>query len=74
MNNPSAEIRLLNYTLLGCQVLWLSKQIMNEVICLAYDFGCYVSYQDTLILFISSTDLPKLEQELKLKYGCELRY
>ena len=36
-----------NFSLLGIQVLSMSKRIMNEVMCLAYDIGCRIYYQDT---------------------------
>ena len=36
-----------NFSLLGIQVLSMSKRIMNEVMCLAYDLKCHVYYQDT---------------------------
>ncbi|KAK8871708.1 hypothetical protein M9Y10_007448 [Tritrichomonas musculus] len=34
-----------NFSLLGIQVLSMSKRIMNEVMCLAYDIGWYHSEQ-----------------------------
>ncbi|WP_300712471.1 DNA polymerase, partial [uncultured Brachyspira sp.] len=36
-----------NFSLLGIQVLSMSKRIMNEVMCLAFDIGCHIYYQDT---------------------------
>ena len=36
-----------NFTLLGVQVLSMSKRIMNEVMCLAFDLGIKIFYQDT---------------------------
>ena len=41
--------------------------------CLAYDIGCHVYYQDTDSIHIECNDLPKLEEAFKLKYGRELR-
>ncbi|OHT17367.1 hypothetical protein TRFO_41060 [Tritrichomonas foetus] len=36
-----------NFSLFGIQVLSMPKLIMNEVMCLAYDIGCRIFYQDT---------------------------
>ena len=33
-----------NFSLLSIQVLSMSKRIMNEVMCLAYDIGCHIYY------------------------------
>ena len=57
-----------NFTLLGCQVLSMSKRIMNEVMCLAFDLGCHIYYQDTDSFMIEKEDLPKLEEAFKNKY------
>ena len=62
-----------NFSLLGIQVLSMSKRIMNEVMCLAYGIGCHVYYQDTDSIHIDCADLPKLEESFKLKYKRELR-
>ena len=51
----------------------MSKRIMNEVMCLAYDIECHVYYQDTDSIHIECNDLTKLEQEFFKKYGRELR-
>ena len=51
----------------------MSKRIMNEVMCLAYDIGCHVYYQDTDSIHIECNDLPKLEHEFQIKYHRELR-
>ncbi len=51
----------------------MSKRIMDEVMCLAYDIGCHVYYQDTDSIHIDCDDLHKLEQEFLKKYGRELR-
>ena len=50
----------------------MSKRIMNEVMCLAFDEGCRIFYQDTDSMHIMMEDLPKLEQSFKEKYGREL--
>ena len=52
-----------NFSLLGIQVLSMRKRIMNEVMCLAYDIGSHVYYQDTNSIHIECEDLPKLEKE-----------
>jgi hypothetical protein len=61
-----------NNCLLGGHVLAKSKRIMNEVMCLAYDLGCRIFYQDTDSFFIAIEDLPKLEVEYKKVYHREL--
>lgn len=62
-----------NNSLLGIQILSMSKRIMNEVMCLAYDIKCHIFYQDTDSMHIFKNDLPKLEDAYKNKYGRELR-
>ena len=62
-----------NNSLLGIQILSMSKRIMNEVMCLAYDVGCHIFYQDTDSMHIFKDDLPKLEEAYKNKYNRELR-
>ena len=61
-----------NFSLLGIQVLSMSKRIMNEVMCLAFDIGCHIYYQDTDSMHIESADLPKLEKAFRDKYNREL--
>ena len=55
-----------NFSLLGIQVLSMSKRIMNEVMCLAYDIGCRIYYQDTDSMHIVHEDLEKLEKAFLL--------
>ena len=62
-----------NNSLLGIQILSMSKRIMNEVMCLAYNLGCHIFYQDTDSMHIYKADLEKLEKEFKNKYGRELK-
>ena len=62
-----------NNSLLGIQILSMSKRIMNEVMCLAYDIGCHIFYQDTDSIHIYKEDLPRLERAFKEKYHRELR-
>ena len=60
-----------NFSLLGIQDLSMSKRIMNEVMCLAFDLGCHI-YQDTDSMHIEVDDLPKLVDAFRVKYGREL--
>ena len=62
-----------NNSLLGIQILSMSKRIMNEVMCLAYDIGCNIFYQDTDSFMIFKDDLDKLEKAFKEKYSRELK-
>ena len=61
-----------NFSLLGIQVLSMSKRIMNEVMCLAFDLGCKIYYQDTDSFMIEKNDLSKLEVEFNKKYQRKL--
>ena len=45
---------------------------MNKVMCLAYDLGCRIYYQDTDSMHIVKDDLNKLATAFKDKYGREL--
>ena len=58
-----------NNSLLGIQILSMSKRIMNEVMCLAYDIGCRIFYTDTDSHFIVKDDLDKLEKAFAEKYS-----
>ena len=62
-----------NFSLFGVQVLSMSKRIMNEVMCLGYDLGCHIYYQDTDSIHIEADDLPKLESAFEEKYNRILR-
>ena len=62
-----------NNSLLGIQILSMSKRIMNEVMCLAYDIGCHIFYQDTDSVHVFKDDLGKLEKAYMEKYGRELK-
>ena len=62
-----------NFSLLGVQVLSMSKRIMNEVMCLAYDIGCRIYYQDTDSMHIVKEDLDKLEKAFEQKYNRPLK-
>ena len=62
-----------NFSLLGIQVLSMSKRIMNEVMCLAYDIGCRIYYQDTDSMHIVKEDLERLERAFEEKYHRPLK-
>ena len=62
-----------NFSLLGIQVLSMSKRIMNEVMCLAYDIGCKIYYQDTDSMHIVKEDLERLEHAFEEKYHRPLK-
>ena len=61
-----------NFSLLGIQVLSMSKRIMNEVMCLAFDIGCKIYYQDTDSFMIEKADLERLEKVYNDKYDRKL--
>ena len=61
-----------NFSLLGIQVLSMSKRIMNEVMCLAYDLNCHIYYQDTDSFMIECPDLEILQNGFREKYNREL--
>ena len=51
----------------------MSKRIMNEVMCLAYDIGCKIYYQDTDSMHIVKEDLERLERTFEEKYHRPLK-
>ena len=53
----------------GVDVLAMSKRIMNEVMCLAYDNDLCIWYQDTDSMHIEKDHIPKLKDLFKEKYG-----
>ena len=67
-------------TLLGVQILSMSKRIMNEVMCTAEDIGIKIYYQDTDSMHIeastggssSKNKINSLAEEYKKRYGREL--
>ncbi len=67
-------------TLLGVQILSMSKRIMNEVMCTAEDIGIKIYYQDTDSMHIeastggssSKNKINSLAAEYKQRYGREL--
>ena len=59
-------------TLLGVQILSMSKRIMNEVMCTAEDIGIKIYYQDTDSMHIQKFKIDDLAAEYKKRYGREL--
>ena len=59
-------------TLLGVQVLSMSKRIMNEVMCLAEDLDIKIFYQDTDSMHLEKDKFELLKNEFYKKYGREL--
>ena len=57
-----------NFSLIGLQILSMSKRIMNEVMCLGFDIKCHIYYQDTDSIHIEVEDLPKLVKAFEEKY------
>ena len=61
-----------NLSLLGVHILAMSKRIMNEVMCLAYDLGIRVYYQDTDSMHVEMDQLDRLSDAYRDKYNREL--
>lgn len=59
-------------TLLGVQVLSMSKRIMNEVMTTAEDLDIKIFYQDTDSMHIEKAKLNDLALEFKQRFGREL--
>ena len=59
-------------TLLGVQILSMSKRIMNEVMCTAEDIGIKIYYQDTDSMHIEKNKINNLAEEYKKRFGREL--
>ena len=59
-------------TLLGVQILSMSKRIMNEVMCTAEDIGIKIYYQDTDSMHIQKNKIDYLAEEYKKRFGREL--
>lgn len=62
-----------NNTLLGVQILAMSKRLMNRVMCLADDLHLDVYYQDTDSMHIRRDHVPLLERAFFEKYHRVLR-
>ena len=56
----------------GVMVLSMSKRIMNEVICSAEDLNIPVYYQDTDSIHIHQSNLDRLADEFKRRFGRQL--
>jgi len=56
----------------GCEILTMSKRIMNEVICLGEDLGIYITYTDTDSIHMEKEKIPLLIEEYKRVYGKKL--
>ena len=61
-----------NLAHIGCEVLSMSKRIMNELMCLAEDIGVEIYYQDTDSTHTPVADIPRLKEAYFKKYGREL--
>jgi hypothetical protein len=57
---------------MACQVLSMSKRIMNEVMCLAEDNNLKIYYQDTDSMHIEQQHIKILADKYKTLYGREL--
>jgi hypothetical protein len=56
----------------ACEVLSVSKNIMNEVMCLAEDIGATIYYTDTDSMHLDYDMVETLGAKFKTKYGREL--
>ena len=56
----------------GCNILSMSKRIMNEVMCLAEDNGISIFYQDTDSMHIPHNDISRLSNLFEMKYNRKL--
>ena len=61
-----------NLAHIGCEVLSMSKRIMNELMCLAEDIGVEIYYQDTDSTHTPVCDIPRLSKAYLEKYGREM--
>jgi hypothetical protein len=57
---------------IGCNVLSMSKRIMNEVMVCAQDNGIEIYYQDTDSMHMDYDKIDQLSQKFKEKYGRQL--
>jgi inorganic pyrophosphatase len=56
----------------ACEILSMSKTIMNEVTCTAEEIGAHVAYTDTDSLQMETEGLGRLKEEFFKRYGKEL--
>ena len=61
-----------SYTTVGVMILSMAKRIMNEVICLAEDIGCPISYSDTDSMHVRKRYLPLIIEAYEKKYNRKL--
>lgn len=59
-------------TLMGVQILSMSKRLMNEVMCTAEDNDIPIYYQDTDSMHIENDKIPLLADKFKERFGREL--
>lgn len=64
--------RSYNNCQIGCEILSMSKRIMNEVICTAEDSKIDIFYQDTDSLHMKKHQIETLRDVFNAKYGREL--
>jgi len=57
---------------IGCNILSMSKRIMNNVMCLAEDNDIEMFYQDTDSIHLKEEDINKLEKLFNEKYNVKL--
>lgn len=70
INKGISDYKTYNY--IAAIVLDYSKQIMNEVLCLAEDLNFKIYYMDTDSIHIKQSQIKELEEEYKTKYNREL--
>ena len=70
MNNQIDDF--FSNTLIGVQILSMSKRIMNEVMCTAEDFDIPIYYQDTDSMHIENDKIPLLAWEFQQRYKRDL--
>jgi hypothetical protein len=58
-----------NFTPLGCNILSMSKRIMNEVFCLAEDYKIKIFYTDTDSLYIGEKDEVRIQELYEKTFG-----
>jgi hypothetical protein len=58
-----------NFTPLGCNILSMSKRIMNEVFCLCEDYGIKIYYTDTDSLYVGEKDEKRIQELYEKMYG-----
>lgn len=72
VNLMKTLIEHFNIAQVGVSILSMSKRIMNEVMCSAEDSGIDIYYQDTDSMHLKDSDIKKLSDVFRCKYGREL--